>query len=151
MLRDGFNTASGNSPQVNCDDGMNTSFFFKGSPALCSFSRQWTSCQLEKSWKARLDVANEHVLWTDDDWLHVCFSGESKFNVVGFDAGQCRRYRRGERFLPKRMKKSMKCGGGGSIFCPHSTRAMRNQVRFSQEHSTPSGTEIEPTIVSAVP
>ena len=65
-----------------------------------------------KNKKIRLSFAQEHVLWTDDQWRNVFFSDESKFNVFGSDGKKFVRRFVGERLNKKCTKKTVKFGGG---------------------------------------
>lgn len=68
----------------------------------------------KKNQKARLSFAEEHVVWTEENWSRVHFSDESKFNLFGSDGKHYVRRHIGERLNPKCVKKSVK-GGGGSV------------------------------------
>ena len=39
----------------------------------------------KKNQKVRLDIATEHIVWTEEQWNMVHFCGESKFNLFGSD------------------------------------------------------------------
>jgi transposase len=58
--------------------------------------------------KKRLDWAKEHKDWTVNDWRRVIFSDESKFNMIGSDGKQTIRRRRGERFRPDCVIRTVK-------------------------------------------
>lgn len=62
--------------------------------------------------KRRLQFAQEHVIWTDDQWSKVHFSDESKFNVIGSDGKSYVRRKIGERLSVNCVKKTVKHGGG---------------------------------------
>lgn len=66
----------------------------------------------KKNQKLRLAFAQEHVVWTTENWSRVHFSDESKFNVIGSDGNTYVRRRTGERLEVKCVKKTVKFGGG---------------------------------------
>ena len=62
--------------------------------------------------KKRLAWAKEKVEWTAEQWSNVIWSDESKFNLNGSD-GRVRVIRKkGERFSPNHVRKSVKFGVG---------------------------------------
>lgn len=40
---------------------------------------------IRQNQKARLTLAEEHVVWLEENWSKVHFRGEKKINLVGFD------------------------------------------------------------------
>ncbi len=64
--------------------------------------------------KARLTFAEEHVVWTEENWSKVHFSDEIKFNLFGSDGKHFVWLQPEERLNPKCIKKSVK-GVGGSV------------------------------------
>ena len=62
----------------------------------------------KKNRKAKLEYAEAHVVWRDQDWERVHFSDESKFNFLGSDGRQFVRRVAGNRLNPKCVIKSAK-------------------------------------------
>lgn len=99
--------------------------------------------------KARLTIAEEHAVWTDENWCKVHFSDESKFNLFGSDGKHYVRLQTVERLNPKFVKKSVK-GGRGSLMVgrmfsaagvgPH-TATWQGEVKFDRnllrQHAVP--------------
>lgn len=66
----------------------------------------------KKNKNKRLKFAQEHVIWTDQQWDRVYFSDESKFNLFGSDGKKHVKRKTGERLSLKCVKKTVKFGGG---------------------------------------
>ena len=66
----------------------------------------------KKNLKARLAFAKEYQNWTVAQWKKVCFSDESKFNLVSSDGIQHVRRPPNTRLLPKYTRPTVKHGGG---------------------------------------
>ena len=66
----------------------------------------------KKNQKTRLQFAQQHVLWSAEQWAKVHFPDESKFNLIGFDGKKYVRHKLGERLSVKCVKKTVKFGGG---------------------------------------
>lgn len=71
--------------------------------------KPWIS---EKNRKARMRFAKEHLYKAVDDWKHILWSDESKFNLVNSDGNYYVRRPVGKRFDPKYTKGTVKFGGG---------------------------------------
>lgn len=69
----------------------------------------------KKNRLARLEFARQHIHWTKDDWKRVCWSDESKFNLLNSDGIQFVRRPVGHRLDPKYTKPTVKHGGGSVI------------------------------------
>ena len=61
---------------------------------------------------SRLKFANEHVIWTEEQWDCIHFSDESKFNLFSCDSRRFIRHSPKERYLPEGTKSSIKFGEG---------------------------------------
>ncbi len=57
-----------------------------------------------KNQNARLTFAEEHVVWTEENWSKVHFSDESKFNLFESDGKHFVWCQTGERLNPKCVK-----------------------------------------------
>ena len=66
----------------------------------------------KKNQKLRLQFAQAHIIWTEEQWSRVHFSDESKFNVIGSDGKTYVRRKTGERLRVNCVKKTVKHGGG---------------------------------------
>ena len=66
----------------------------------------------ERHRRSRLAYGNEYRQWTDDDWGHVLFSDETKFNLNNPDGGQYVRRPVNERFNQRYVRETEKYGGG---------------------------------------
>jgi transposase len=66
----------------------------------------------KKHRQARLEFAQRHQHWTDDDWNKVVWSDESKINRLGSDGRKwcCKKAREG--LLPRHVQPTLKFGGG---------------------------------------
>ena len=71
----------------------------------------------KKNQKVYLDFATEHILWIEEQWNMVHYSGESKFNLFGSDAKRFVRRKNRKRLSPQCVKKTVKFGGGGVMVC----------------------------------
>ena len=128
-LRDRFTTAA----QISRDlQGANTL-----DVSRCTVSRRLQEIGLlarrprkkplisRKNKLARLQFANKHVNWSQEQWSKVFFSDESKFNLFGNDGKNYVRRYKGEEFNPKCTKKTVKFGGGSvmvfGMFSIHGT------------------------------
>ena len=60
----------------------------------------------------RLKFATEHVIWTEEQWVCVYFSDESKFNHFGCDGKRFIRHSPKEGYVPQCSKSSVKFRGG---------------------------------------
>ena len=65
-----------------------------------------------KNQKARVKYAQEHVVWSKEQWEKVHFSDESKYNLYGSDGKIYVRRRKNERLSVNCVKKTVKYGGG---------------------------------------
>jgi hypothetical protein len=87
--------------------------------ALCKCSLKAYTCQskplLTRKQKAkRLDWAESHCYWEDENWGAVVFSDESKFNLFGSDGRQwC--WREPGQANNARYTKKLKHGGGNMM------------------------------------
>lgn len=113
-----FHTAAGIARQFSTEQGKDLSrhtvsrrFRASGLKAHSAVTKPLIS---RKNQKARLRFAEEHVVWTEENWSKVHFSDESKFNLFGSNGKHYVRRQTGERLNPKCVKKSVK-GGGGSV------------------------------------
>lgn len=62
--------------------------------------------------KARLDFALKHQHWTVDDWKRVIWSDETKINRIASDGKEYVWQKKGKQLNNKRVKDTMKFGGG---------------------------------------
>lgn len=62
--------------------------------------------------KKRLAWTKAKVNWTDDQWSHVVWSDESRFNVIGNDGGARVIRMEGERYKDEHVLKTKKFGSG---------------------------------------
>jgi len=68
----------------------------------------------------RLAWAEAHAHWSADDWKHVVFSDESKFNLFGSDGRRWRWRKPGEELDERYVRKEVKHGGGNGLgLCYH--------------------------------
>ena len=113
-----FNTAAGIARQFSAVHGKDLSRHTVSRRlrafGLKAYSAVTKPLISRKNQKARLAFAEEHVVWTEENWSKVHFSDESKFNLFGSDGKHYVRRQTGERLNPKCVKKSVK-GGGGSV------------------------------------
>lgn len=58
--------------------------------------------------RARLEWAKMYRNWTPDDWRSVLFSDESRFNLHGHDGMNRVRRRKGEKYLPECLLRTVK-------------------------------------------
>ena len=59
---------------------------------------------------SRLKFATEHVIWIEEQWDHIPFSDESKFNLFGCHGRSLVRHSPKERYSPQCTKNSVKFG-----------------------------------------
>ena len=115
----------------------------------------------KKNQELRLQFAQVHVVWTDDQWSRVHFSDESKFNVIGSDRKAYVRRKVGERLSVKCVKKTVKHGGGsamvwgvfsadgpGPLVCLHGKVNADVYKQLLQQHLVPylGATRLQPPI-----
>ncbi|KAL0150600.1 hypothetical protein M9458_054101 [Cirrhinus mrigala] len=84
-----FHTAAGIAHQFSAEQGKDLSHHTV-SRRLRAFGLKAHSAVTKplisrKNQKARLSFAEEHVVWTEENWSKVHFSDESKFNLFGSD------------------------------------------------------------------
>lgn len=115
-LRNRFETAAGIARKMRSSHGVRVSRFTVsrrlvkvGLKARVPVAKPLIS---KKNQKARLQFAQEHVIWSEDQWSMVHFSDESKFNVIGSDGSRYIRRRVGERLSVNCVKKTVKHRGG---------------------------------------
>lgn len=115
-LRDRFQTAASISREFNASNDVKISrkTVSRRLNEVGLFARSPAKKPLisNKNKKLRLNFAQQHALWTDDQWRNVFFSDESKFNVLGSDGKKYVRRFAGERLKEKCTKKTVKFGGG---------------------------------------
>lgn len=60
----------------------------------------------------RVKLVDDFIKWQPEAWASVIFSDESKFNLFGSNGKMYCRRRKGEHYLERNLKKTMKHGGG---------------------------------------
>ena len=84
-----------------------------------------------KNKKNRSEFANRYVIWTNENWVKVFFSDESKFNLFGNDGKNNVKRHIGERLSATCTKKTVKFRGGSvMVFGMFSSQGTSPLVRL---------------------